>query len=160
MKIREINVKNFKSLYDVSFQPGKVNVFIGANGSGKSTILEAIGILSGAMTDRVNNNVLLRKGIRLSASPLYKSKFKTMKREGLTVNLGIQWEEGGEYDYSVHMTTPTDDDIWKYHSENVYQEGNLLWGRSNRSTVQLNNNIGYFMIAETLNGHGCRQMGI
>ena len=60
MKIREINVKNFKSLYDVSFQPGKVNVFIGANGSGKSTILEAIGILSGAMTDRVNNNVLLR----------------------------------------------------------------------------------------------------
>jgi hypothetical protein len=83
-----------------------------------------------------------------------------MKREGLTVNLGIQWEEGGEYDYSVHMTTPTDDDIWKYHSESVYQEGNLLWGRSNRSTVQLNNNIGYFMIAETLNGHGCRQMGI
>lgn len=49
MTIREINVKNFKSLYDVSFQPGKVNVFIGANGSGKSTILEAIGILSGAM---------------------------------------------------------------------------------------------------------------
>ena len=110
MTIREINVKNFKSLYDVSFQPGKVNVFIGANGSGKSTILEAIGILSGAMTDRVNNSVLQRKGIRLSASALYKSKFKTMKREGLTVDLGIQWEDGAEYDYSVHMTTPTDED--------------------------------------------------
>ena len=51
MRIQEINIKNFKSLYDVSFQPGKVNVFIGANGSGKSTILEAIGILSAAMTE-------------------------------------------------------------------------------------------------------------
>ena len=71
-------------------------MFIGANGSGKSTILEAIGMLSAAMTDRVNNNVLQRKGIRLSASSLYKSKFKTMKREGLTVDLGIQWvDEAG-----------------------------------------------------------------
>lgn len=159
MTIKEISVKNFKSLYDVSFQPGKVNVFIGANGSGKSTILEAIGILSAAMTDRVNNSILQRKGIRLSASALYKSKFKTMKREGLTVNLGIQWMDGEEYDYSVHLTTPTDDDTWKYHSESVNQGGNALWGRSNRSFIQLNNNIGYFMVTETLNGHECRKMG-
>lgn len=159
MIIREISVKNFKSLYDVSFQPGKINVFIGANGSGKSTILEAIGILSAAMTDRVNNNVLQRKGIRLSASSLYKSKFRSMKREGLTVNLGIRWEDKEEYDYSVHLTTPTDDDTWKYHSESINQNGNSLWGRSNRSFIQLNNNIGYFMVAETLNGHGCRKMG-
>ena len=159
MTIKEISVRNFKSLYEVSFQPGKVNVFIGANGSGKSTILEAIGILSGAMTDRVNNNVLQRKGIRLSASSLYKSKFKAMKREGLTVDLGIRWEDGKEYGYSVHLTTPTDDDTWKYHSESVNQGENLLWGRSNRSAVQLNNNIGYFMVAETLNGHACRRMG-
>ena len=159
MIIKEINIKNFKSLYDVRFQPGKVNVFIGANGSGKSTILEAIGILSAAMTDRVNNNVLQRKGIRLSASPLYKSKFKTMKRDGLTVDLGIRWEDEGKYDYSVHLTTPTDDDTWKYHSESVNQDGNPLWGRSNRSAIQLNNSIGYFMITETLNGHACRRMG-
>ena len=128
MRIQEINIKNFKSLYDVSFQPGKVNVFIGANGSGKSTILEAIGILSAAMTDRVNNNALQRKGIRLSASSLYKSKFKTMKREGLTVDLGIQWVDDERYDYMVHLTTPTDDDAWKYHSESINQEENLLWG--------------------------------
>ena len=66
MTIKEINIRNFKSLYDVSFQPGKVNVFIGANGSGKSTILEAIGILSDAVMGRVNNNVLQCKGIRLT----------------------------------------------------------------------------------------------
>ena len=44
MNIKEIKIKNFKSLYDVSFCPGNLNVFIGANGSGKSSVLEAIGV--------------------------------------------------------------------------------------------------------------------
>ena len=52
MNIRKITFGNFKSLYNAAFEPGKVNVFIGANGSGKTTILEAIGLLSAAMTDR------------------------------------------------------------------------------------------------------------
>ena len=51
MNIRKITFGNFKSLYNAAFEPGKVNVFIGANGSGKTTILEAIGLLSAAMTD-------------------------------------------------------------------------------------------------------------
>lgn len=82
ISLGKIAIKNFKSLYDVSFEPGNVNVFIGANGSGKSSILEAIGILSAAMSDRVNNNALQRKGIRLSTSALYKSKFSSLKMEG------------------------------------------------------------------------------
>lgn len=92
IRIEKIAIKNFKSLYDVSFEPGKVNVFIGANGSGKSSVLEAIGILSAAMSDRVNNNALQRKGIRLSTSALYKSKFSSIKMEGATVDFNIEWE--------------------------------------------------------------------
>ena len=61
MKIREISIHNFKSLYNFSFEPGRLNVFIGANGSGKSSVLEALGELSAAMTDRVNTNSLQRK---------------------------------------------------------------------------------------------------
>lgn len=44
MNLKKISFKNFKSLYDTSFEPGRINVFIGANGYGKSTILEAIGL--------------------------------------------------------------------------------------------------------------------
>ena len=33
MRITSISIHNFKSLYDVSFEPGNVNVLIGANGS-------------------------------------------------------------------------------------------------------------------------------
>lgn len=93
MNLKKIYVGNFKSLYNASFEPGKVNVFIGANGAGKSTILEAVGLLSAAMTDRVNDNSLQRKGVRLSAASMYKSRFKSIDRTKPTVTLSLEWEE-------------------------------------------------------------------
>ena len=44
----QLSVRTFKSLDDVTVDLGLVNVFIGANGSGKSNLLEALGILSAA----------------------------------------------------------------------------------------------------------------
>ena len=87
MNLKRICVGNFKSLYDASFEPGKINVFIGANGSGKSTVLEAVGLLSAAMTDRVDAASLQRRGVRLSVPALYKSNFKDIKRRNPTINL-------------------------------------------------------------------------
>ena len=55
-------------------RPSEVHALCGENGAGKSTILEAIGLLSAAMTDRVNDLSLQRKGMRLSAPSMYKSK--------------------------------------------------------------------------------------
>lgn len=34
LNINKFFLKNFKTLEEVSFEPGRVNVFIGANGSG------------------------------------------------------------------------------------------------------------------------------
>ena len=151
MKLKKIAIRNFKSLYNTSFEPGRVNVFIGANGSGKTSVLEAIGVLSAAMTDRVNMTSMLRKGIRLSASSLYKSKFLSIEKESKTVDLSAGWElEGHRYDYVTHMTVPDDDDSWKYFAENVTCDGESVYGRSNRSSARLNNKIGYFSISENL----------
>ena len=44
MNRNKIRFGNFKCLYKPSFEPGKVNVRIDANGSGKSTILEGTGL--------------------------------------------------------------------------------------------------------------------
>lgn len=55
---------------------------IGAKGSGKSTILEAIGLLSAARRERVDSASLQRKGIRLSSPLLYKSYFKSIPKWG------------------------------------------------------------------------------
>lgn len=151
MNLNKITFGNFKSLYNASFEPGKVNVFIGANGSGKSTILEAIGLLSAAMTDRVDANSLQRKGIRLSASSLYKSNFKSIQKNRLSIDLSLEWEENRDSDvfrYDVHLTTPKDTDYWKYHSEAFFQNGEKKWGRSNASQKQNNSYIGFFLIDE------------
>lgn len=151
IQLKNIRIQNFKSLYDVSLEPGRVNVFIGANGSGKSSVLEAIGVLSAAMTDRVNSNSLLRKGVRLSTSSLYKSKFLSIEKESKTVDFSIEWGlNGHSYDYTSHMTVPNDDDSWKYFAESVTRDGESVYGRSNRSSVQLNNKIGYFTVSENL----------
>ena len=37
-----LTIKNFKSIIDLTIELGRVNVFIGANGMGKSNVLEAI----------------------------------------------------------------------------------------------------------------------
>ena len=149
MNLNRIHIGNFKSLYDISFEPGKVNVFIGANGSGKSTILEAIGLLSTAMTDRVDDASLQRKGVRLSTPTLYKSNFKDIKRQKLTIDLSLEWKDdisSSDFRYRVNLTTPTDTDYWKYHSESFFQDGKKKWGRSNASRQQSNNYIGFFLI--------------
>lgn len=149
MDLKRISIGNFKSLYDTSFEPGKINVFIGANGSGKSTVLEAIGLLSAAMTDRVDAASLQRRGVRLSVPTLYKSNFKDIKRRNPTINLSLEWNENDtkhDFRYDVHLTTPTDTDYWKYHSEAFFQDGIPKWGRSNASRQQSNNYIGFFLI--------------
>ena len=149
MDLKRISVGNFKSLYDTSFEPGKINVFIGANGSGKSTALEAIGLLSAAMTDRVDAASLQRRGVRISVPTLYKSNFKDIKRRNPTINLSLEWNDSDtahDFRYDVHLTTPTDTDYWKYHSEAFFQDGVQKWGRSNASRQQSNNYIGFFLI--------------
>ncbi|MBP6811316.1 MAG: AAA family ATPase [Saprospiraceae bacterium] len=48
--ITEINIKNFKSIVDLTLPLSNINVFIGENGCGKSNILEAVGFACAANT--------------------------------------------------------------------------------------------------------------
>lgn len=52
--IESINLRNFKSLGDVELKMGKFTCLIGMNGSGKSTVLQAIDFISQLMVGRVD----------------------------------------------------------------------------------------------------------
>src|SRR5947207_173817 len=78
--LNTIKVESFKSLERVEVDLGRVNVFIGANGSGKSNLLEAIGVLGAAANGRVDDEALLRRGVRPGLPALYKSSFKGTKQ--------------------------------------------------------------------------------
>ncbi len=74
--ISQVHIKNFKSIVDLTIDLGRVNLFIGENGSGKSNILEAVAFASsGTRVDMLNSD-LFAKGVRVSKPELYSSAFK------------------------------------------------------------------------------------
>jgi len=73
--IKSIHIENFKSIQSLDLELGRLNVFIGANGSGKSNILEAIAMGSAAMEDKLDDEFLVNRGIRVSDGNLMVSGF-------------------------------------------------------------------------------------
>lgn len=63
MGIQELSIKGFRSLRDVTWRPGTLNVVIGPNASGKSNLLRAIGLLRGAAMGALSQDVLGMGGI-------------------------------------------------------------------------------------------------
>lgn len=160
MKIEKIHVQNFKSMYDTEFEPGNVNVLIGANGSGKSTVLESIGVLSAAMTDRVNDNSLQRKGVRLSPPAMNLSRFKAITRAKPYAEFGVDWtEDGVKCAYHVAMVPPASGNTWQYRSEAATEDGQKVMERGNRTKAPIGDDIGYFMLSSDLKDKTCRKMG-
>jgi len=140
--ITQLFIKHFKSIFDVSFKPGMVNVLIGSNGSGKSALLEAIGVLSAAIDERVDDSALTYRGVRLGTPALYKSSFKDTNLP-LTIELGIKWrDEHGEWNYNVNLNNPVEkpQPAWEYHSERLDLDDINIFGRS-RATKLHNINI-------------------
>src|SRR5437867_1861881 len=79
--IKKLTVESFKSLEYAEVELGQVNVFIGANGSGKSNLIEALGVLGAAASGRVDDESLLRRGVRPGLPQLYKSAFPRKEAE-------------------------------------------------------------------------------
>jgi predicted ATPase len=71
--ISKLEIKGFKSLVDVSIDLGAVNVFIGANGSGKSNLLEAVGFLSAIISGSLEAETIRYRGVRLGSPTSFRS---------------------------------------------------------------------------------------
>ncbi len=57
MKLLELNIKGFRSLKDVTWQPGDLNVIIGPNGSGKSNLLRFLDLISVSAQGRLGKYI-------------------------------------------------------------------------------------------------------
>lgn len=113
--IDRITVRNFKSLHEVDLSLGRMNLFIGANSSGKSNLLEAFRVLQGVgrgLTIREvldgtvgNNGALDWNGVRggsakvCSIGNLNPNQEVTIRARGtLEAHLSDRW------DYSITFT--------------------------------------------------------
>ncbi len=63
MGIKELEVKGFRSLRHVRWTPGKLNVLIGQNGSGKSNLLHTLELLKASAEGQLPEEVLREGGI-------------------------------------------------------------------------------------------------
>lgn len=135
--ITKLTVESFKSLESVEVHLGQVNVFIGANGSGKSNLLEAFGVLGAAAFGRVDDESLLRRGVRPGLPHLYKSSFPRKEAEKRPhIFFGA---ENGRASYEVSLWNPINDPkpAWRYKTESLVRDGVKIVGRSPRRREHL-----------------------
>ena len=116
--LEQLSVRTFKSLEDVTVDLGRVNVFIGANGSGKSNLLEALGILSAAADGRVDDQALLVRGVRPGLPALYKSAFPARAGERIPPHLSFEAQgTRARYQISLHNPLAEPAPAWRFKTE-------------------------------------------
>ncbi|WP_206692252.1 AAA family ATPase [Azospirillum sp. INR13] len=89
----------------------------------KSNLLEALGVLSAAASGRVDDESLLRRGVRPGVPRLYKSAFP---QTSLAQHIAFAGEDTNGASYSVTLWNPSTDPspAWKFKHENLIQPGN------------------------------------
>lgn len=114
--IRTLRIQGFKSIHSESIELGRVNCFIGANGAGKSNVLEALGVLGAAANGVVDDESLLRRGVRAGLPRLYKSSFAS---ERTPAHIGVEVEGDAGEAYRVSLLNPLDspEPAWTYKTE-------------------------------------------
>ena len=133
--IEEFTVRGFKSLEDVTLSLGQVNVFIGANGSGKSNLLEAIGVLSAAADGEVSDRRLIERGVRPGVPKLYLTAFRPrVGSAGLAHSLFLSARNPdanrannpiAAYDVTLQNTLEDPRQAWRYEDEH-WAEGDFV----------------------------------
>lgn len=118
MPIRRVQVKGFKSIVDQQLNLGRVNCFIGANGVGKSNLLEALGVLGAAAGGRVDDEHLISAGVRAGLPRLYKSSFPAPR---IPPHITIECEAEPLASFRVSLLNPLDDPrpAWAFKTETL-----------------------------------------
>ena len=129
--LEHLSVRTFKSLDDVTVDLGLVNVFIGANGSGKSNLLEALGILSAAADARLTTRPCWLAAsvpvfLHCTSPPFQPSP------ESVFLPICISVHAAREPDYEVSLHNPLKDPTpaWRFKTELWEGDDDSLVGRS------------------------------
>jgi predicted ATPase len=116
--IRNLKIERFKSLVKLELELGRINVFVGANGSGKSNLLEAVGILGSAAFGRVDDETLLRRGVRPGVPSLYKTAFPSKDKVPRLLFKATS-EKGAGYEVALWNPIENPGPAWRFMTERL-----------------------------------------
>ncbi len=116
--INKIDIKNFKSIEDLSIELGRVNVVIGANGSGKTNILEAIVMGAAASSDKLDYEFIGNR-MRVTSPEFMRNAFSTNNKDDIKLNFSINEIKFSynlinyEGDYRTWINNKKQESIWE-----------------------------------------------
>lgn len=133
--IKEISIKNFKSIVDLKLPLGRFNLFIGANGSGKSNILEAIAFGAAASSDKLDFEYFANRGIRVVEPRFMLPAFGEMGSERIIVSATDELDNTSEF--NIHYNREAKPARWEDDSISFKQIVAYL----NKKTAENNANV-------------------
>ena len=136
--VKKLIVDRFKSIRTATIELGRVNLFIGGNGAGKSNILEALGVLSAAAYRSLGDSDLARKGVRITPPALMKSAFKNYE---LPKTLQLTAELEGTVTYKINLTGKDDDPLLAFFSESCTYRNRKMFGQGTNGVQVLGESI-------------------
>src|SRR6266851_1623630 len=111
--IRKVRVENYKSIPDLTLDLGRVTVLIGANGSGKSNILESIALASAAAQDKLDNEFLISRGIRVTETRFMRSAFSESPTSGEAIQISVEGDNEVKFACELSADESTSYPKWK-----------------------------------------------
>ena len=128
--LRELSIKDFKSIRRAKLSFGRSNLFIGPNGAGKSNALEALGVVSAALSRGIDQESLDLKGVRLSLPRLFKSAFKNRDLPN-AFTLTAKFDHGY---YTCSIRSSAKSSFLEFTTEALFDNGHQVFGRGPRGT--------------------------
>ena len=113
-QVNKIGVKGFRSLKAVSWEPDRLNLVIGANGSGKSNLLRALEMLQQSAAGKLRDSVVAEGGFRqllwdrsgkqIDLKIEMTDQFISPIETSFTYDLVLRWRGFGDLFYVVRET--------------------------------------------------------
>ncbi len=109
--LRKVKIENYKSVVDQTLELGLINVVIGANGCGKSNLLEAIALAGLSCSGALLPELFDSRGIRLTDNRFMRSAFEDVDEEFISVK--VETSDGDESVYRIHYNTEQKPAQWE-----------------------------------------------
>lgn len=91
MMTTQIDIRNYKSIIETKMDLGNFNLLIGANGCGKSNILEAIAMGAAASADKLDFEFFANRGIRAVEPEFMLPAFEGIRADA--IRIGVKSED-------------------------------------------------------------------
>jgi predicted ATPase len=126
--ISQIDIKNFKSLKDVSTDTKKLNLLMGLNGMGKSSFLQMILLLM--QSDKLENRIIDLNGILAQIGQGKDALYQFAIEDH--IEFGIKFDESKEFNWKFNYHTDKD----KLTAETGYTKDDMYFFRDKTKLFQ------------------------